>query len=125
MAVVLRAGTSIPPARHNPGSMVNTTAAAYTAAVLLALLCSSWAADAARLLRQDTDIRILAIGDSITEGSVPSKNTNHPYTIQLEQQLRKMRPNARITIDNEGEEAARLAAAFIASMLGHSTLALR
>ncbi|WIA15985.1 hypothetical protein OEZ85_012724 [Tetradesmus obliquus] len=82
--------------------MANKTAAAYTAAVLLALLCSSWAVDAARLLRQDTDIRILAIGDSITEGSVPSKNTNHPYTIQLEQQLRKLRPNARITIDNEG-----------------------
>jgi hypothetical protein len=68
------------------------------------VLCSSWAADAARLLRQDNDIRILAIGDSITEGAVPSKNLNHPYTIQLEQHLRKMRPNARITVDNEGRK---------------------
>jgi hypothetical protein len=92
--------------------MTHKTAAAHTAAVLLALLCSSWAVDAARLLRQDTDVRILAIGDSITEGSVPSKNLNHPYTIQLEQQLRKLRPNARITIDNEGEDSTAPAAVF-------------
>jgi lysophospholipase L1-like esterase len=32
-------------------------------------------------------IRILALGDSITQGSVPSKNENHPYTIQLEQRI--------------------------------------
>jgi hypothetical protein len=83
--------------------MHRTATAAQAAAVLLALLCSSWAADASRLLRQDNEIRILAIGDSITEGSVPSKNMNHPYTIQLEQYLRKLRPNARVMIDNEGE----------------------
>jgi hypothetical protein len=81
-----------------------TATATQAAAVLLALLCSSWAAEAARLLRQENEIRILAIGDSITEGSVPSKNMNHPYTIELEQQLRKLRPNARIVIDNEGEQ---------------------
>jgi hypothetical protein len=30
---------------------------------------------------------VLAIGDSITQGSVPSKNLNHPYTIRLKEVL--------------------------------------
>jgi hypothetical protein len=30
---------------------------------------------------------VLAAGDSITQGSVPSKNLNHPYTIKMEQLL--------------------------------------
>jgi lysophospholipase L1-like esterase len=32
-------------------------------------------------------IRILALGDSITQGSVPSKNENHPYTEQLQKRV--------------------------------------
>lgn len=32
---------------------------------------------------------LLAAGDSITQGSVPSKNYNHPYTIKLKELLRK------------------------------------
>lgn len=84
-------------------SMTHKTATAVHAVLLLlAVSCSSWA-DAARVLRQDDEIRILAIGDSITEGAVPSKSMNHPYTIQLEQYLRKLRPNTRVTIDNQGE----------------------
>eukprot|EP00882_Tetradesmus_deserticola_P003561 GHRQ01003769.1.p1 GENE.GHRQ01003769.1~~GHRQ01003769.1.p1 ORF type:complete len:259 (+),score=73.90 GHRQ01003769.1:351-1127(+) len=79
-----------------------TATAAQAAALLLTLLCSSWAADAARPMQKDVEIRILAIGDSITEGVVPSKNIKHPYTIQLKQHLRKLRPNARITIKNQG-----------------------
>lgn len=79
--------------------------AGTTAAMLLVLLLNSWAADAARmrLLQQRDQVRILALGDSITEGAVPSKNYNHPYTLELERQLRKAWPNTRIQIDNEGE----------------------
>lgn len=32
-------------------------------------------------------LAVLAAGDSITQGSVPSKNFNHPYTIKMEQVL--------------------------------------
>lgn len=32
-------------------------------------------------------LSVLAAGDSITQGSVPSKNYNHPYTIRMEQVL--------------------------------------
>lgn len=32
-------------------------------------------------------LTVLAAGDSITQGSVPSKNFNHPYTIKMEQVL--------------------------------------
>lgn len=34
-----------------------------------------------------TGFNVLAAGDSITQGSVPSKNLNHPYTIQLKEVL--------------------------------------
>jgi hypothetical protein len=33
---------------------------------------------------------VLAIGDSITQGSVPSKNLNHPYTIRMEKDLESL-----------------------------------
>lgn len=49
------------------------------------------------------DIRILAIGDSITEGSVPSKGYNHPYTNQLKSLLQQRYPGTNIIIDNKGE----------------------
>jgi len=37
--------------------------------------------------RDANSFSVLAIGDSITQGSVPSKNLNHPYTIKLQQVL--------------------------------------
>lgn len=37
-----------------------------------------------------TGLSVLAIGDSITQGAVPSKNLNHPYTINLEKVLESM-----------------------------------
>jgi hypothetical protein len=37
-----------------------------------------------------SSLSVLAIGDSITQGSVPSKNLNHPYTINLEKVLESM-----------------------------------
>lgn len=37
--------------------------------------------------RAGNSFSVLAIGDSITQGSVPSKNLNHPYTIKLQEVL--------------------------------------
>eukprot|EP00879_Flechtneria_rotunda_P029938 GHRR01032405.1.p1 GENE.GHRR01032405.1~~GHRR01032405.1.p1 ORF type:complete len:206 (+),score=50.97 GHRR01032405.1:319-936(+) len=53
---------------------------------------------AARTARQQ--LRILAIGDSITEGAVAGRS-NHPYTWELENQLRK-KLGAKIVVDNRG-----------------------
>jgi hypothetical protein len=37
--------------------------------------------------RSAAGLAVLAAGDSITQGSVPSKNLNHPYTIRMKQLL--------------------------------------
>ncbi|KIZ01719.1 hypothetical protein MNEG_6244 [Monoraphidium neglectum] len=43
-------------------------------------------------------LRVLALGDSITQGSVPSENANHPYTLQLQKRLQaKLRRPADVT----------------------------
>jgi hypothetical protein len=81
--------------------MVRVTPLAPLGHVVVALLCLAAAtAHAARLQR--TSLRVLAIGDSITEGSVPSKNTNHPYTDEMAVQLRRKMPGVRVTVDNKG-----------------------
>jgi lysophospholipase L1-like esterase len=73
------------------------------AAVLVAaLVCGTWARPFAGFGKDNT-LRVLAIGDSITQGSVPSKNMNHPYTIQLQQQLQQAFPGRSIDVDNAGE----------------------
>lgn len=43
-------------------------------------------------------LRILALGDSITQGSVPSANQNHPYTIELKKRLARARLGRRVDI---------------------------
>ncbi|GBF89342.1 hypothetical protein Rsub_02219 [Raphidocelis subcapitata] len=47
-------------------------------------------------------IRLLALGDSITMGSVPSANQNHPYTIELERRLREKLGTGKVTVTNAG-----------------------
>jgi hypothetical protein len=51
-------------------------------------------------------LRVLALGDSITQGSVPSENVNHPYTLQLQKRLQaKLRRPADVT--NAGANGLR------------------
>lgn len=54
---------------------------------------------------QMSELRILAIGDSITQGSVPSKGANHPYTIQLKNILQSKYSGMNIVIENQGTPA--------------------
>lgn len=45
---------------------------------------------------KNSSFHVLAAGDSITQGSVPSRNLNYPYTIKLEELLRrKLGPKTR------------------------------
>jgi hypothetical protein len=53
------------------------------------------------------ELKILAIGDSITAGAVPSRNANHPYTIQLKNILQSKYPSLNIAIDNQGKQLRR------------------
>lgn len=75
---------------------------AALAGVLAVLLALSWAAPGLAGRAQLGELKILAIGDSITEGSVPSRGFNHPYTIQLQNILRSKFPSTNIVIDNQG-----------------------
>lgn len=72
-----------------------------TAALLLTVFVLGLAAVDARRAQMG-ELRILAIGDSITQGSVPSKGANHPYTIKLQQILQSRYPSMNIVIDNQG-----------------------
>jgi hypothetical protein len=49
------------------------------------------------------DVRILALGDSLTRGAVPSAQTTHPYAIQLRRSLQAQlaRP-ASVRVDIRG-----------------------
>jgi len=69
--------------------------------LLLAAMCC-WEAQAIRQMNDAQNVHILAIGDSITEGAVPSLNTNHPYTRRLAQLLRRKFPGSRVSIHNSG-----------------------
>lgn len=69
--------------------------------------CSCLASVQARVLSQSGELKILAIGDSITQGSVPSKGANHPYTIQLKNLLQSKYPGMNIAIDNQGMGCVR------------------
>lgn len=73
------------------------------AAVLAVFLLGCFASVQARV-NQMGELKILAIGDSITQGSVPSKGANHPYTIQLKNILQSKYPGMNIVIDNQGME---------------------
>jgi hypothetical protein len=56
--------------------------------------------------RRSLSFHVLAAGDSITQGSVPSRGFNYPYTIKLEELLRKkLGPRTR-AIDAGGCTAA-------------------
>jgi hypothetical protein len=79
--------------------MQQKRAAAVLAVFLLG--CSCFASVQARV-NQMGELKILAIGDSITQGSVPSKGANHPYTIQLQNILQSKYPGMNIVIDNQG-----------------------
>jgi hypothetical protein len=58
-----------------------------------------------------SSFHVLAAGDSITQGSVPSRGFNYPYAIKLEELLRKkLGPRTR-AIDAGGLAAAAAAAA--------------
>lgn len=46
--------------------------------------------------------RLLAVGDSRTEGVVPSKGLNHPYTGELVRLLKQKLPCCTVTVDNAG-----------------------
>ncbi|KAF8059432.1 hypothetical protein HT031_005237 [Scenedesmus sp. PABB004] len=81
-------------------SHAGSTMARATCLALALLAACAACASAARMQRDQ--LRILSLGDSITEGSVPSKNLNHPYTLELEKQLRRRLPSTRVFIDNEG-----------------------
>lgn len=83
---------------------VNMQQQKRTAAISLAVLllgCSCLATVQARV-QQMGEIRILAVGDSITQGSVPSKGANHPYTIKLKELLQSKYPGMNVVIDNDG-----------------------
>lgn len=87
--------------------MQQTRAAAVLAVFLLG--CSCLASVQSRVLSQSGELKILAIGDSITQGSVPSKGSNHPYTIQLKNLLQSKYPGMNIVIDNQGRDGLRTA----------------
>jgi hypothetical protein len=62
-----------------------------------------------------SSFHVLAAGDSITQGSVPSRGFNYPYAIKLEELLRKkLGPRTR-AIDAGGCAAATQAAAAAAA----------
>lgn len=48
-------------------------------------------------------LSVLGIGDSITQGAVPSKNLNHPYTLRLEKVLEGL-----LQLDVRALDAGRL-----------------
>ena len=45
-------------------------------------------------------LRVIAIGDSITQGSVPSANDNHPYTLELTRRLEEAKLARKVDVDN-------------------------
>eukprot|EP00882_Tetradesmus_deserticola_P011260 GHRQ01011911.1.p1 GENE.GHRQ01011911.1~~GHRQ01011911.1.p1 ORF type:complete len:231 (+),score=25.49 GHRQ01011911.1:151-843(+) len=63
--------------------------AAWLAAVMCSqLLLLSASAQSCQSARQ-CPFRLLAVGDSLTKGAVPSKQLNHPYSIRLRALLKK------------------------------------
>jgi hypothetical protein len=85
-------------------NMQHKQAAASMLAVFL-LGCSCITSVQARAAQMG-ELRILAIGDSITQGSVPSKGANHPYTIQLKNILQSKYSGMNIVIENQGMPAS-------------------
>lgn len=53
---------------------------------------------------QQCAFRVLAIGDSLTKGAVPSKQLNHPYSLRLQALLdRKFKNRATPSVTTAGE----------------------
>jgi len=73
-----------------------------TAAALMAVFVLGCFTAVDARATQMGELRILAVGDSITQGSVPSKGANHPYTIQLKNILQSKYSGMNIVIDNQG-----------------------
>jgi hypothetical protein len=52
---------------------------------------------------------VLAIGDSLTKGAVPSKQLNHPYSLRLQTLLdRKFKNRAKPNVTTAGEPTEHL-----------------
>ena len=80
----------------------STMQQAHTAAVLLAVFALGCLTAVDARATQMGELRILAIGDSITQGSVPSKGANHPYTTKLQQLLQSKYSGMNVVVDNQG-----------------------
>jgi hypothetical protein len=81
-----------------------TVRAAWLAAVLLTQLLLVIARAQSCPSAQQCPFRVLAIGDSLTKGAVPSKQLNHPYAIRLQQLLNtKFRNRATPNVTVAGE----------------------
>ncbi|KAI8466501.1 MAG: serine carboxypeptidase-domain-containing protein [Monoraphidium minutum] len=114
---VRNAGHMVRAASPPAAAMRRATALLLAAAALLA---AAHVADAARMgalsyngyqrNMRDGKLRVLAIGDSITQGAVPSANENHPYTIALEERLRADL-GRKVDVDNGGVRRSRGAGA--------------
>jgi lysophospholipase L1-like esterase len=55
--------------------------------------------------------RVLALGDSLTRGAVPSQRSNHPYSLKLQQLLTiKFGSRARANVTTVGKQQCLAAA---------------
>jgi lysophospholipase L1-like esterase len=85
------------------GLLCSARAAWLAAAVctqLLLVLASAQSCPPA----QQCPFRVLAIGDSLTKGAVPSKQLNHPYALRLQALLdRKFKNRATPNVTVAGE----------------------
>eukprot|EP00882_Tetradesmus_deserticola_P015444 GHRQ01016457.1.p3 GENE.GHRQ01016457.1~~GHRQ01016457.1.p3 ORF type:complete len:144 (+),score=11.66 GHRQ01016457.1:410-841(+) len=78
------------------------------AAWLAAVMCSQllWLLASAQSCQraQQCPFRVLAIGDSLSKGAVPSKQLNHPYSIRLQALLnKKFKNGARPVVTTAGK----------------------
>lgn len=67
------------------------------AAALLALACLCGLASAG------CNLQILAVGDSITQGAVPSKGISQPYSLAMERALKQRYPCCKLQTTVAGE----------------------
>jgi hypothetical protein len=84
--------------------LLSIVRAAWLAAVLCTQLLFVLARAQSCPSAQQCRFRVLAIGDSLTKGAVPSKQLNHPYSIRLQQLLNtKFRNRATPNVTVAGE----------------------
>lgn len=116
-----------PAAPKPPPQKLGNMHAGMALLLLEALLLGS--AHAARMaplspLRSKPDkdgvLRVLALGDSITQGAVPSANDNHPYTLQLKNRLEEYLGQP-VEVTNGGEPWGRWVRALMTRRVVRST----